>query len=703
TEALEGRGFNDAELFLQILADLVQLFLLDRQRTGVTLHAITGEYLDVDNGTLGAGGHAQGGVLDVGGLLTKDRSQQLLFRCQLGFALGRDLADQNVAGANFGAHVDDTRLVQLAQRGFTDVGDIGGDFLWPQLGVTGYAGQFLDVDSSETVFLHHPLGHQDGVFEVVTVPRHEGHTHVLTQGQFTHIDRRAVGQDVLAGYHVTFFHQRTLVNAGVLVGTGVLGQGVDIHTGLARLHFVIVDADNDTAGIDRVDHTTTAGGNADTGVPGHVALHPGTHQRLLGTQGRNRLALHVRTHEGTVGIVMLEERDQRGSNRYNLARRHVHQGDFFRRLDAEFVHVTHSHQLFHQLAITHFGTGLGDDMVGFFDGGQEHDLVGDDGVLDAAVRAFQEAILVGPRIGRQGVDQADVRTFRRFDRAHATVGSRVHAAHFETGTLAGQTARPKPGDAALVGDLGQRVVLVHELGQLAGTEEFLHRRRNRLGVDQILRHQAFAFGHGQTFFHRALDPDQTDAELVLGHLADGADATVTQVVDIVHHALAVTDINQGLENLDDVFLAQHARTFDLFTTDAAVELHTANGRQIVTIAAEEQVVEQGLGSILGRRLARTHHAIDFHQGLELAGGIVDAQGVGDERTTVDIVGVQRFDMIDLGLDQLVDKVSGHFDVALNQNLAGSRVHHSLGDGTANQVVVGDFQAGDTGLLQLVDM
>ena len=60
-------------------------------------------------------------------------------------------------------------------------------------------------------------------------------------------------------------------------------------------------------------------------------------------------------------------------------------------------------------------------------------------------------------------------------------------------------------------------------------------------------------------------------------------------------------------------------------------------------------------------------------------------------------------MIDLGLDQLVDQIRRHFDVALNQNLAGRRMHHCLGNGTADQVVVGDFQAGDAGFFELIDM
>jgi hypothetical protein len=64
----------------------------------------------------------QRGVLHVGGLLAEDGAQQLLFRRQLGFALGRDLADQDVARLHFGADVDDAGLVEVAQRLFATFG-----------------------------------------------------------------------------------------------------------------------------------------------------------------------------------------------------------------------------------------------------------------------------------------------------------------------------------------------------------------------------------------------------------------------------------------------------------------------------------------------------------------------------------------------------------------------------------------------------
>src|SRR5690606_20375685 len=157
TQALEGGAFDDAELFVEVLADLVELHLLDGQRTGITLNAVTDEYLYVDDSTLGAGRHAQGGVLNVAGLFTEDRTQQFFFRGQLGFALRRDLAYQNVTRANFGTYVHDACFVQLVQRGFAHVGDIRGDSFWAELGITGYEGKPRNMDGGEPAISTHPL------------------------------------------------------------------------------------------------------------------------------------------------------------------------------------------------------------------------------------------------------------------------------------------------------------------------------------------------------------------------------------------------------------------------------------------------------------------------------------------------------------------------------------------------------------------
>ena len=101
------------------------------------------------------------------------------------------------------------------------------------------------MNGGETIFLDHPLGDQDGILEVVAVPGHERHAHVLTQGQLAHVHGRAISHDIAGSNPVTHFHQRTLVDAGVLVGTGVFGQVVDIYTRFPFVHFVIVHFHDD--------------------------------------------------------------------------------------------------------------------------------------------------------------------------------------------------------------------------------------------------------------------------------------------------------------------------------------------------------------------------------------------------------------------------------------------------------------------------
>ena len=139
-------------------------------------------------------------------------------------------------------------------------------------------------------------------------------------------------------------------------------------------------------------------------------------------------------------------------------------------------------------AAVHRRVGLGDHELRLFHRRQIDHLVRQVLVDHLAVGAFDEAVLVDAGEGRQRIDQADIGAFRRLDRADAAIMGGMHVAHFEAGALAGQAARSKRRHAALVGQFRQRVLLVHELRQLRGAEEFAHRGRHRLGVDQVVRH-----------------------------------------------------------------------------------------------------------------------------------------------------------------------------------------------------------------------
>ena len=79
------------------------------------------------------------------------------------------------------------------------------------------------MNGREAIFLYHTLGDEDGILIVVTIPRHESDQHVLPQGQLTHVGGRTIGQYIAACNHITNLDQRSLVNAGVLVGACVFG------------------------------------------------------------------------------------------------------------------------------------------------------------------------------------------------------------------------------------------------------------------------------------------------------------------------------------------------------------------------------------------------------------------------------------------------------------------------------------------------
>ena len=121
----------------------------------------------------------------------------------------------------------------------------------------------------------------------------------------------------------------------------------------------------------------------------------------------------------------------------------------------------------------------------------------------------------------------------RLDRAHPAVVAGVHVADLEAGPLTGQTTGAERRQPALVGQTGERVGLVHELRQLRGAEELLDRRHDRADVDQGLRRDRLDVLGGHPLADDALHAGQADADLVLDQLADRAQATVAEVVDVV--------------------------------------------------------------------------------------------------------------------------------------------------------------------------
>ena len=190
--------------------------------------------------------------------------------------------------------------------------------------------------------------------------------------------------------HVSWFDRR---NFDKLVGVLAERLVLDRDRGAGDL--------DDLAVVERLDQFG--------GVAGRPVLDAGADVRRLGTQQRHRLLLHVGAHQGAVGVVVLEERDQRRADRNDLLGRHVHVVDLGRRHVPDvgggaeeallFEHLAqvveagglrraaHEHAVLPERAVrVDRRVGLGDDVVLFFVGGHVHDLTGDAAVRDLAVR-----------------------------------------------------------------------------------------------------------------------------------------------------------------------------------------------------------------------------------------------------------------------------------------------------------------------------
>src|SRR3989304_5964952 len=345
---------------------------------------------------------------------------------------------------------------------------------------------------------------------------------------------------------------------------------------------------------------TTPGRRAGTTWPESRAARapqPRAPDGRLGLQERHGLALHVRAHEGTVGVVMLEEGDERGGHRDDLLRADVHELDLGRTRLGELVEVARRHALVGEVTLViQPGVGLGDVALLFVGGVEVDDLVGDarpDGegigllllqlghgllrealalleddragpgdevgvgdlaldlravparaALHLAVGGLDEAVLVDAAVGGERADEADVRALWRLDGADPAVVAVGDVADVEAGALAREAAGAEGREAPLARQLGQRGRLVHELAGLAAAPESLHRGDHGADVDERVGRRLLDLLDRHTLLDHALHAQEADAEGVLDQLAVGADAAVGQGGGVIRLSGGVVGLDE---------------------------------------------------------------------------------------------------------------------------------------------------------------
>ena len=527
-------------------------------------------------------------------------------------------------------------------------------------------------------------------------------------------------------------------------------------------------------GVDLLDDPAAARGNGGARIPSHHLLHAGADQRRFGTHERHRLALHVGAHQRPVGVVVLQEGDERGGDRDELLRRDVHVVDALWRRHDELAVVAAAHQVLDERALlVRHRVGLRNRVLPLLDRRQIDDLVSLSARFHLAVGAFDKAVAVDPRVGGEAVDEPDVGAFGRFHRADAPVVRRVHVAHLEARPLAREPAGPERGQPPLVGDLRERVGLVHELGELRRAEELAHGRRRRLGVDQVVRHDGVDINRAHALANGAFHPEQADAVLVLHQLADRAHPAVAQVVDVIDIAATVLQRDEGGDDGDDILAPQHPEVVVAVEIEPHAHLHAADIGEVVALGAdrgegrrrhphgilglvgpvggghddpepvflllqnpdvaglgaleprddvaplvrlgagvdrfilhlglaEEEIVEELLGGLDGRRLARPHDLVDLEQRLFAARGPVLPDGVADVGADVDVVDIEDGDLVEPALLHHFERLFLDLAARLDQHLPGFRVDHVIGGILPDELVGGDQLLGHAGVADLLE-
>ena len=148
------------------------------------------------------------------------------------------------------------------------------------------------------------------------------------------------------------------------------------------------------------------------------------------------MALHISAHQRTVSVVVFEEGDKSGSDRDDLLRANVHEVNIASvNLGGMLAKASSNAVVNKAVVLVKRLISLSNDKLFFFVSSHVNDLVGDTIINNAAIRSLDESEAIDASIVRKGADKTDIGTFRRFDRAHATVMRVMNIADFEAGTF----------------------------------------------------------------------------------------------------------------------------------------------------------------------------------------------------------------------------------------------------------------------------
>ena len=169
------------------------------------------------------------------------------------------------------------------------------------------------MNRCKDVLTYDTLVEHDGILIVITLPRHICHEQVTSKCQLSILGCISLSEYVTSLHSLSLVANRTEVDCHVLVGATELRNAVFLQCRFETYELLVLSAvveDTDCCRIHIFDNAIALGSNHGARVLAHLLLNTSTHDRSLVVKQRHSLAHHVRSHECSVGIVMLEERNQ---------------------------------------------------------------------------------------------------------------------------------------------------------------------------------------------------------------------------------------------------------------------------------------------------------------------------------------------------------------------------------------------------------
>ncbi len=134
----------------------------------------------------------------------------------------------------------------------------------------------------------------------------------------------------------------------------------------------------------------------------------------------------------------------------------------------------------------------------------------------------------------------------------------MDVSHLEARALTGEAAGPQGAQPPLVGELRQRIRLIHELRQLGAAEERLDDRAHRPGVDQIVERDLLGIVvDAHPLLDQSRHSGEPDRELVGDQLAHRPHATVAEMIDVVRVPARLGQLEQVANDRDEIIPGEH--------------------------------------------------------------------------------------------------------------------------------------------------